>query len=433
MVEDSIAFSEYTAPMRNLISQFHENPDSSYLVCSAHPRVVDGKPSKNPRYLQMRQDLLTPRKNYLTEIGTRLYRRVPLGKPVHRPVNAVLPGRRNNPPDAVAGIRSLAVYGPIHYMELPELFIEFISSMTGKSPSTTGAGSEGALTKGPFNALTTITDLNNALVSFLLTGYDGWVTSAGCIGPNYRIDHDISLLIPEIWCRMQVEERQPRYLIERGYLERCEDIEFQGRTVLASRLGYRITSGFVNAFFGRIFFNPSAVLTEEMLKPEMQDMHVFADGMDNITSTHQRVAEMFFRDGSIDAACPPLLALLHIMKEGHYREKTLGDPEIRNQFNRESLMKSDWYSDRLKFRRQIDIDLMNRHIRYLEGFLEKRSHRSEAKRLDVQCKLDWSRNRLMKLDQSEYISQLVGTLGADPQVVGPTVSSAPHGQSVKES
>ena len=59
------------------------------------------------------------------------------------PVDAVLIGRRNNPPDRAAGIRPLAVYGPIHYQELPELFMDFICSLTGKSPSTTGAGSEG--------------------------------------------------------------------------------------------------------------------------------------------------------------------------------------------------------------------------------------------------------------------------------------------------
>ena len=42
--------------------------------------------------------------------------------------------------------------------------MEFISSLTGKSPSTTGFGSEGALTKAPFNALWPVVDLNNALV-----------------------------------------------------------------------------------------------------------------------------------------------------------------------------------------------------------------------------------------------------------------------------
>jgi hypothetical protein len=62
----------------------------------------------------------------------------------------VAAGRRNNA--AEPGVPPLCTYNPLHYMELPELFMEFISSMTGKSPSTTGAGSEGAMTKGPFNA-----------------------------------------------------------------------------------------------------------------------------------------------------------------------------------------------------------------------------------------------------------------------------------------
>jgi hypothetical protein len=45
--------------------------------------------------------------------------------------------------------------------------MDFICSLTGKSPSTTGAGSEGALTKAPFNALRPTVDLNNALVSYI--------------------------------------------------------------------------------------------------------------------------------------------------------------------------------------------------------------------------------------------------------------------------
>src|SRR5690606_30296192 len=136
-----------------------------------------------------------------------------------------------------------AVFNPIHYMELPELFMEFISSMTGKSPSTTGAGSEGALTKGPFNMMPAIIDLNAALVSYLLTGHSGFISAAGYVGPKVRVDHDISLLIPEVWCRMSPEERDPAFLIGEGYLERCEDFEHNGRRVLASRLGYRIKIG----------------------------------------------------------------------------------------------------------------------------------------------------------------------------------------------
>ncbi len=243
LLEDVIEFSQYTEPVQRLIRDFVEQGGANYLVATSHPRVIDGKPTKNPRYLQPRPDLESPRDVYVADVSMRFQRRVPLNQSVRKPVNVIVPGRRNNPPEAQ--VRSLAVYNPIHYMELPELFIEFISSMTGKSPSTTGAGSEGALTKGPFNALPPIFDLNDALVSYLLTGYEGFVTAAGCVGPHARVDHDISLLVPEILSRMTVAERDSRALMENGYLEKCKDFEHHGQCVLASRLGYRITARFM--------------------------------------------------------------------------------------------------------------------------------------------------------------------------------------------
>jgi hypothetical protein len=45
--------------------------------------------------------------------------------------------------------------------------MDYVCSLTGKSPSTTGAGSEGALTKGPFNALNMCYDLNASIVSMI--------------------------------------------------------------------------------------------------------------------------------------------------------------------------------------------------------------------------------------------------------------------------
>ena len=193
--------------------------DRGYIVCSDNPRLVDGVPSKNPRYLQDRPDIVKPMDRYVAEMGTRFWRKIPAHKPVHLPVNAVLSGRRNNPPEKSKGIRSLAVYNPIHYQELPELFMDYICSLTGKSPSTTGAGSEGALTKGPFNAVLPTADINTALVSMILTGLSGYSTAAGHIGPHARFDHDISLLVPEVWCRMSPEERDPQFLIRERLLE----------------------------------------------------------------------------------------------------------------------------------------------------------------------------------------------------------------------
>ena len=233
MLEDAIRFGQFTRPMQRMIKNFAKAKSPDYFISSAHPRIVGhdeetGKPqrTRNPRYLQTRPDLLNPRAEYLAEMGARLFRRIPLDRPVLSPVNAVLPGRRNNPPDHEAGILPLAVYGPIHYQELPELFMDFVASLTGKSPSTTGAGSEGALTKGPFNALPPVIDLNNALLSYIVTGYPAYSTAAGCVGPKYRVDHDISLVVPEVWSRMFIPEREPAYLIEKGHLEPIEDFEY---------------------------------------------------------------------------------------------------------------------------------------------------------------------------------------------------------------
>ncbi|HTB20670.1 MAG TPA: hypothetical protein VK708_21250, partial [Bryobacteraceae bacterium] len=241
LVDHVAEFDRYTEPMKQRLESFVDQPQAGYVVSSAHPRVVNGKPSTNPRYLQPRPDLMNPRDSYLAEIAARLEREIPAARPVYQPVNAVLAGRRNSPADPQSGTPPLAVYGPVHYQELPELFMDFVASLTGKSPATTGFGSEGALTKGPFNALWPVVDLNNALVSAIVTGYAGFTTSAGYAGPNFRVDHDVSLLVPEIWCRMRVHERDPEFLKAHGYLEQVCDFCLNGRTVLASRLGYRIT------------------------------------------------------------------------------------------------------------------------------------------------------------------------------------------------
>ncbi len=76
MVEHVVEFDRYAAPMKGLIETFAKNGDGgpSYVVSSAHPRIVDGQPSKNPRYLQKRPDLAAPRESYLTEIAARLER-----------------------------------------------------------------------------------------------------------------------------------------------------------------------------------------------------------------------------------------------------------------------------------------------------------------------------------------------------------------------
>lgn len=409
LVEETIHFDQYTPPMQECIRAVAESGKPAFLVATSHPRIVEGKPSKNPRYLQIRPDLLAPRAVYLAEMGARLYRRIPTAQPLHNPVTAVLPGRRNNPPDD--GVRPLSVYGPVHYMELPELFMEYISSMTGKSPSTTGAGSEGALTKAPFNALPPIYDLNAALVSYILTGEGAFLTAAGWVGPKFRVDHDVSLLVPELWCRMGPEERAPAALIAEGSLERCQDSVHEGRPVLASRLGWRITARFCRKYLGRVFNHPHLVFTDEMLRPELQDAAIFADSMDNIVATHQRVAQNYFLDGSVELACPPLKALLHIMLHGQWEGRGLDDPELRAQFTREHLLGSAWYAERLKSQAAHDEHLAATLAGNLERFATHATGHDVARELELEARLATARRCAAEVRSPAHLEALKGTIG----------------------
>jgi len=410
MVEHVAEFDQYSEPMKRLLASFTEHPEAEYVVSSAHPRMINGTRSTNPRYLQRRPDLAHPRDLYLAQIAARLARGIAAGRPVYLPVNAVLAGRRNSPANLKAGLPPLAVYSPIHYQELPELFMDFICSLTGKSPATTGFGTEGALTKAAFNALPPVVDLNNALVSFMLTGYAGFTTSAGYVGPHYRVDHDVSLLVPEIWCRMRVHERDPEFLKANGYLEKVCDFCLEDRTVLASRLGYRITPLFVDRFLGRLFETPDAVFTEEMLRPEQQDLVQFAAGVDAIVEAQTRVARQYFEDGSVEAACPPLRALLEIMANGSYQGKGVEDAEVRALFTREYLMTSGWYCERLRAKQARDVALWTRHVRALEEFC---ASGAAVHGFDLESRLAESRRQFAKCSAPEYLQELEGTIGAD--------------------
>ena len=411
LVEHVVEFDQYSEPMKRLLAGFAERPGTDYVVSSAHPRVVNGKRTTNPRYLQRRPDLANPRELHLAQIAARLARGIPAGRPVYLPVNAVLAGRRCSPADPQAGLPPLAVHGPIHYQELPELFMDFICSLTGKSPATTGFGSEGALTKAAFNALPPVVDLNNALVSFILTGYAGFTTSAGYVGPHFRVDHDISLLVPEIWCRMRVEERDPEFLKANGYLEKVCDFCLDNRTVMASRLGYRVTPLFVDRFLGRVFETPAAVFTEQMLRPEKQDIVQFAAGVDAIVEAQTRVARQYFEDGSVQAACPPLQALLHIMAEGSYHGKSVEDDAIRSLFTRHYLMESDWYAGRLRAKQARDVALWTRHLCALERF---QAGGDMLRGVELEARLEESRRQLARVAAPGYLQELEGTIGADP-------------------
>ncbi len=411
LVNDAIAFSQFSKPIRKLVRKVAKGAfdDAEYFVSSAHPRIVNGARSKNPRYLQVRPDISRPRETTLAELVSRIHRGLPLSAPLRLPVDVVAAGRRNNA--AEDGVPPLCSYAPLHYMELPELFMEFISSMTGKSPSTTGAGSEGAMTKGPFNALPSIVDLNAAFLSFSLTGYDGWLSSAGVIGPNVRVDHDISLLVPEVFSRMTGDERSARNLIAEGALEPVPDFEHEGRTIEASRLGYRMTVKFQTKYFGRIFMHPHVVFSENMLRPENQDVDAYVASIDTIVTTHQRVAQSYIDDGTIALAVPPLKALLEIMATGASDGMTLRDPRFRRLFDRDEVLASDWYRERLAAQQESDTQHRCTSLSAMRRFVEEPTNAAAAERLGMANRIDAMERRLAEGLEEDAIERLSGTLG----------------------
>jgi len=208
-----------------------------------------------------------------------------------------------------------------------------------------------------------------------------------------------------------VEERDPEFLIANGFLEKVSDFCLPGRTVLASRLGYRVTALFVDRFLGRVFETPDMVFTEAMLRPEEQDMDLFAEGVDSIVEAQTRVARQYFEDGSVEAACPPLGALLHIMACGEWQGKGVDDTEVRAMFTRESLLASDWYAERLRTKQLRDVALWKRHEGALEAF---RAGGAPATGVDIEGRLAEVRRQLDRVSAPEYLKELVGTIGADP-------------------
>jgi phosphoenolpyruvate carboxykinase (diphosphate) len=151
-----------------------------------------------------------------------------------------------------------------------------------------------------------------------------------------------------------------------------------------------------------------------MLRPELQDMSLFAASVDAIVESQRRVANNYFEDGSVEAACPPLKALLHIMAWGSYEGKGIDDPRIRAMFTRESLLASGWYRERLETKRERDIALWQRHLKTLEDFRAANEDGVFPGGMNLEDRLSAAQTQLSRVSADAYLEELVGTIGADP-------------------
>jgi hypothetical protein len=128
---------------------------------------------------------------------------------------------------------------------------------------------------------------------------------------------------------------------------------------------------------------------------------------------HQKVAQGYLADGSVEDACPPLKALLHIMAEGQYEGKDLSHPDIRALFTREHLLASDWYRERLAIKQRRDLELARQQVSYLDSFLNSATCCEPDLRVDCEARLLRAKARLAEVESPAYLESLRGGLGAD--------------------
>ena len=84
-------------------------------------------------------------------------------------------------------------------------------------------------------------DLNYMCLALILGKEPVFTTAAGFIGHKLKVEHDITIMISEVLCRMTPEELDIDALIRDKYLEKVEDMTFNETLVKSSILGYRIT------------------------------------------------------------------------------------------------------------------------------------------------------------------------------------------------
>ena len=141
-------------------------------------------------------------------------------------------------------------------------------------------------------------------------------------------------------------------------------------------------------------------------------MTIFAESMDAIVRTHQRVAEAYFRDGGVDLAIPPLRGLLEIMAYGKTSAGwTLSSPDFRALFTRELVLASDWYAARLDAKQRYDVAHLRAGLAHLRVFADAAGNDEVCTRLRLDERTRNTESELARICGADYRAQLVGTIG----------------------
>jgi hypothetical protein len=105
------------------------------------------------------------------------------------------------------------------------------------------------------------------------------------------------------------------------------------------------------------------------------------------------------------------------MAHGQFQGMDAHHPQIRAMFNRDYLLASDWYRERLRTKQQNDIALWQRYVNYLQEF-ERDYHNPQLdEKLQLASRYQYAQHRLQTVQSPAYLESLSGTLGTDPSVL----------------
>jgi hypothetical protein len=102
------------------------------------------------------------------------------------------------------------------------------------------------------------------------------------------------------------------------------------------------------------------------------------------------------------------------MAYGHYEGKEISDPELRKMFDRDVVINSDWYKERLKRKQDNSIATLKKQIGYLEDFAANADNAGLVKEMNIHARIETAKERLVFVESDQFLKDLTGTIGADP-------------------
>jgi hypothetical protein len=102
------------------------------------------------------------------------------------------------------------------------------------------------------------------------------------------------------------------------------------------------------------------------------------------------------------------------MAHGHFLGLGVHDLDVRRMFDRDTLLSSDWYRERLTVKQARDTALWTRHIAALEQFQSAGGELLSDDLCELDRRLEFARAQMARVTAPSYREELRGTIGADP-------------------